>query len=363
MSAATSYRRAATRALFLLWGLFWFAMIVVEMQDSLLRHEGVHWWEPVLWQGSSMFVASLWLMLGRRFDARWEAYLDRPWRWVWLHLRWFPAIALTFIPSIYLIRDGIYALAGMTYVHERWGFIIVYESVKLALFGGLWVAVIFGLDTFAQLRSQRERLLAMQKAVAESQLRQLQNQLRPHFLFNALNTISSLMHVDPARADRLLVRLGDLLRASLQIDRRELAALGEELKVLETYALVMQERFVDRVQLSWDLDPGTLHGAVPSLLLQPLLENAFRHGVELTHEPVTVRIQSRRIAEELHFIIANTGSLTADARAGGIGLSNCRERLRLLYGERAGVTLTQVDTEVHAHVVLPWQEHRAAEAA
>lgn len=356
MIAERSYRRAATRALLLLWGVFWLAMIVVEMQDSLLRHEGVHWWEPIVWQGSSMLMATLWLMLGRRFDARWEAYLHRPWYWVWLHLRWFPVIALTFIPAIYLIRDGVYALADMTYVHERWGFIIVYESVKLALFGGLWIAVIFGLDTFAQLRSERERLLVMQKALAEAQLRQLQSQLRPHFLFNALNTISSLMHVDPERADRLLVRLSDLLRASLQIDRGEQAQLGEELKVLEMYALVMQERFVDRVQLSWDVDPQTLEGAVPSLLLQPLLENAFRHGVETANAAVVISVRSRRVGDELHFLIANTGSLTTDARPGGIGLRNCRERLRLIHGERAGVTLTQVGEEVHARVVLPWRE-------
>jgi len=358
MIADLSYRRAATRALFLLWGVFWLAMIVVEMQDSFLRHEGVRWWEPVVWQGSSMLMATLWLMLGRRFDARWEAYLDRPWRWVWLHLRWFPVIALTFIPTIYLIRDGVYALAGATYIHERWGFIIVYESVKLALFGGLWIAVIFGLDTFAQLRSERERLLAMQKALAESQLHQLQSQLRPHFLFNALNTISSLMHVNPERADRLLVRLGDLLRASLQIDRSAQAPLGEELKVLEMYALVMQERFIDRVQLLWDVDPQTLEGAVPSLMLQPLLENAFRHGVEMAHASVVISVGSRRVGDELHFLIANTGLLATDVRPGGIGLQNCRERLRLLHGEQASVTLAQVGEEVHARVVLPWRVYQ-----
>ncbi|HEY5810909.1 MAG TPA: histidine kinase [Povalibacter sp.] len=363
MTADPTYRSKANQALFVLWALFWLAMIVVELQDSFLDHPGVRWWEPVLWEGSSMVVVTLWLLLQRRFDAHYEPYLERPLHWFGHHLKWFPLIALTFIPSIYAIRNGIYALAGMTYHHEPWGFIVVYESVKLLLFGGLWLAIIFGLDSFAQWRSQRERLLAVQKSLAESQLQQLQSQLRPHFLFNALNTISSLMQTDTARADRLLVRLSDLLRASLQADQQELTSLGDELRVLELYALIMQERFVDRVQLVWDIDQQTLPAAVPSLLLQPLLENAFKHGVEQSHEAVTIQIHSRRDGGQLQFAIGNTGALAAWSRPRGIGLRNCRERLRLLYGDAAAITLTQEAGEVWVRVSLPWQKCAAAEAA
>lgn len=363
MTADPSYRSKATQALFVLWALFWLAMTVVEMQDSFLRHSGVRWWEPVLWEGSSMVMATLWLLLQRQFDARYEPYLERPLRWFGHHLKWFPLIALTFIPSIYVIRNGVYALAGMTYRHDSWRFIVAYESVKLLLFGGLWLAIIFGLDSFAQWRSQRERLLAVQKSLAESQLQQLQSQLRPHFLFNALNTISSLMHTDTARADRLLVRLSDLLRASLQADRQESTSLGEELRILELYAVIMQERFADRVQVIWDIDPRTLPLAVPSLLLQPLLENAFKHGVEQSHEAVTIRVSSCFDGERLRFSIGNTGRLAAASRSGGIGLRNCRERLRLLYGDAGVVTLEQEADEVWAHITLPRQQFVAAEAA
>ncbi len=172
------------------------------------------------------------------------------------------------------------------YRHEPWPDLFVYESVKLVLFGNLWLGIIFGFNSFALWRSQREQLLQIQKSLAETQLLHLQSQLRPHFLFNALNTVSSLMHSDPARADRMLVRLGDLLRASLQVERRELSPMQEELQLLELYAQIMQERFVGRVNLSWDIDARTLRAAVPSLLLQPLLENAFKHGVEKSQQPV-----------------------------------------------------------------------------
>ena len=111
----------------------------------------------------------------------------------------------------------------------RWPQIFIYESIKLLLFAGLWFSIIFGLSSFALWKQERERLLTLQKHLAESQLAQLRAQLQPHFLFNALNTISSLMQVDVDRADRLLAQLADLLRSSLQAGTRQITSLREEL--------------------------------------------------------------------------------------------------------------------------------------
>ena len=169
-----------------------------------------------LWEGTSCLVATFWLVLERRGANRWNQHLADPWRWFGKHLAWMPLIAVTFIVAIYGIRHGVYALTNETYEHESWSYIFVYESAKLVLFAGLWLGIIFGLESFARWREEREQLLALQKHLAESQLAQLKAQLQPHFLFNALNTISSLMQVDVERADRLLTRLADLLRASLR---------------------------------------------------------------------------------------------------------------------------------------------------
>ena len=176
----------------------------------------IRWWEPLLWEGSSCLVATFWLVLERRVASRWNQHLAHPWRWFGKHLAWMPVVAITFIVAIYSIRHGVYALTDETYEHESWPFIFFYESVKLVLFAGLWLGIIFGLESFARWRNEREQLLTLQKHLAESQLAQLKAQLQPHFLFNALNTISSLMQVDVERADRLLTRLADLLRASLR---------------------------------------------------------------------------------------------------------------------------------------------------
>lgn len=349
---------SANSVLFSLWALFWVAMMVVALQDASLNPH-IRWWEPLLWEGSSALTATCWFAAQRRVDARYAAYLDRPWQWFAQHLKWLPIVVPTFIPAIYGIRHFVYGLAGRSYNHEPWLFVIPYETAKLVLFAGLWLGIIFGVDSFAQWRTQRERLLEMQRALAESQLLQLKTQLRPHFLFNALNTISSLMHSDTARADRLLVRLGDLLRMSLQVDRQEATSLSEELRMLDLYAQIMVERFPDRVELQWSIDAQTRAGSVPALLLQPLLENAFKHGVERTSALVSIRVESRLDEGQLVLSVANTGTLDFSASTGGIGLRNCRERLHVQYGGAAALDLRQDGPDVVARIRLPWREQQA----
>jgi len=322
---------STNRALFGLWALFWLLMIVIALQDDL-GDANVQWWEPILWEGSSCLVATFWLVLERRGANHWNQYLADPWRWFGKHLAWMPLIAVTFIVAIYGIRHGVYALTTETYEHESWLYIFFYESVKLVLFAGLWLGIIFGLESFARWRKEREQLLTLQKHLAESQLAQLKAQLQPHFLFNALNTISSLMQVDVARADRLLTRLADLLRASLQASARDTASLREELKLLELYAQIMQERFAGRVTLTWNIADDALEAQVPALLLQPLLENAFKHGVSETRSRPFVDIHLSVNQRQLTFLVKNS---TEDFSSGdvkeNIGLSNLRRQLELLY--------------------------------
>jgi two-component sensor histidine kinase len=351
MSASSNYP-GSSRALFALWALFWLLMMAVAIQDEYTDPD-VKWWEPILWEGSSCVVATAWLLLQRRVASRWNHYLDQPLKWFGKHFVWLPVIAFTFIVLIYAIRHGVYALTGETYQHASWGYTFLYESIKLVLFTGLWLAIIFGLASFSRWREERERLLELQKHLAESQLAQLKAQLQPHFLFNALNTISSLMQSDVERADRLLARLADLLRASLAVGARHLTSLREEWKLLELYASIMQERFAGRVTLSWDASEEALEAAVPAMLLQPLLENAYKHGVERSSQTVAIRVQARRAGDTLRILIHNTGSLSA-TQAGGIGLRNCHERLALVYGERAQLTLAPDADGVAATVTLPY---------
>jgi hypothetical protein len=334
-----------------LWATFCLLMITVQMQDAL--RNGYSWWEPILWEGSSMLAATCWLLLAMRALEYHARYLDRPLTWFGCHLRWLPLFAVTFIPAVYAMRYGVYHLAGRTYHHPPWSFVLVSECVRLTLFTVLWLGILFGLDAYGQWQSQRGRVLALQKALAESQLARLQAQLRPHFFFNALNTISALMHVDVARADRLVAGLGDLLHISLRSGEQEMTPLREELRSLQLYAQIMQERFRDRVTLNWDEDPGATDTPVPALLLQPLLENAFRHGVERNTVPVHIDVSARRAGDSLDVVIRNTGSRLAPDYAEGVGLRNCRERLRIIYGEAAALQVRSEDGAVAARVSIP----------
>lgn len=345
-------------ALFVLWSLFWLLMILIALQDALQR-SGLQWWEPLLWEGSSGLFATFWLLMQRRADRRYAAHVDTPLRWFWHHLKWLPLVAVTFIVVVYGFRHAVYGALGETYEHESWAFVFAYETIKLALFFGLWLGIIFGFHSYARWRAQQQRLLSLQKTLAESQLAQLKAQLRPHFFFNALNTVSALMHVDVTRADRLLARLGDLVRASLQAGEQETTSLREELRMLDLYCQIMQERFADRVTVTRRVDENTLDAAVPTLLLQPLLENAFKHAVERTSGSVEIEISAERNAAQLQIVVRNTGSLTAEARPGGVGLRNCRERLHVMFGDDARLELLHTGAAVEARVAIPWREHGA----
>jgi len=346
------------RALFALWALFWLLMIVVAVEDQR-NNTSVRWWEPFLWEGSSCLVMTGWLVLQRRVSTRWDEYLAQPSRWFGLHLAWFPAVVVSFVVGIYSIRHAVYALADATYRHDPWPQVFLYETVKLLLYVGLWLSILFGLASFTRWQQERERLLALQKHFAESQLAQLKAQLQPHFLFNALNTISSLMHVDAARADALLAQLADLLRSSLQTGASQLTSLHEEVKLLKLYADIMRARFGARVSVTWDIAENTLDAAVPAMLLQPLLENAFKHGVEHTSRSVTIRVVARREGEALRIVVHNTGgALSAEPRR-GIGLANSRERLEVLYGEHARLDLAQDADGVAAKLSLPYRREAA----
>jgi LytS/YehU family sensor histidine kinase len=129
--------------------------------------------------------------------------------------------------------------------------------------------------------------------------------------------------------------------------------------MLELYAQIMQERFADRVSLNWNIDSAAFGSSIPALLLQPLLENAFKHGVERSRDAVRIDIEARRDGDRLHIAVRNTGSVLPADRNEGVGLRNCRERLSVLYGEAAQLQLKQLPGAVEASVTFPWQEHRA----
>ena len=337
----SAWPRGLWQALLGAWCLFWLLLISVAVQDNWDK-PGVLWWQPLLWEGSAALAGTLLMLAMLRYGVHQQGWLSTPWRWFWQHLKWLPLISTLYIVLIYGLRHAIYALADLHYNHLPWLSLWFYETLKLGLFMALWLGVLFGLHSFLAGRDQQLRLQAMQQALSEAKLQQLKAQLQPHFLFNTLNTISAFMHSDVERADRLLTQLADLLRASLTLGEHDTVPLAEELQLLRLYAAIMSERFAPRVQIDWQIAGDTLQVALPTLLLQPLLENAFKHGVECASGLTRIEIASHREAGKVHIRVSNTrpdSRMEGRARSTGVGLRNCRERLQTIYGERARLRL------------------------
>lgn len=199
--------------------------------------------------------------------------------------------------------------------------------------------LVIGLHGYAALAKARERELKaaqLEGSLAQAQLRNLRLQLQPHFLFNALNTISATMYDDPTAADEMLDQLAELLRASLRTAQSDEVSLGEELALLDRYLALMRARFGERLTVALDLDPEASAALVPSLLLQPLVENAIRHGNAERVGRGTIAVRSRKEGGRLVLEVEDDGPGDPGAapdRPPGLGLAATAERLRLLYGD------------------------------
>jgi len=194
--------------------------------------------------------------------------------------------------------------------------------------------------------SQAQKLAAaqLQTRLAEASLQSLQRQLHPHFLFNTLHSISALIPRDPEAADAMLGQLSDLLRLTLdRIGTQELP-LKEELDFVQKYVEIERTRFGDRLQVDFDIAPETLDAAVPNMLLQPLVENAIRHGIARKVGGGRVEITARRNDGDLCLMVRDTGPGLAEAQPGlskGVGLANTRSRLEHLFGERHSLDFSE----------------------
>lgn len=340
------------------WALFWVLMMTIGVQDHL-RQGGNAVWKPLLWEGSSMLVSSLIVWLQWRRTARLDELLNRPWRWFAASLAWLPLAAPGFVAAVFALRHAVHALAGEAYTHEPWPVVLRYEALKFSMFYLLFTAIAFGLRSHAALAGARLRLERERRLAQGAQLLQLAQQIEPHFLFNALNTIASTIHTDPALADTLLMRLAALLRAATDLARQPETALADELALLEAYASIMRERFADRVDIVFDVDPAALACRVPSLLLQPLLENAFRHGVERRLARTRIVVRAHRSDQRLRLEVQDdAGELPSrpalpEMSAWGVGLGNLQQRLQTRHGDSASLTLQAREGGVLARVELP----------
>ncbi len=246
---------------------------------------------------------------------------------------------------------------------ESWtpGFVILRRATSQlpTYLGVVGVAHAFLFSHRARERSRREAEL--EARLAEARLQALRMQLNPHFLFNTLNSIASLTHQDPHAAVEMIATLSDLLRLSLNASGREEVTLREELDFLNHYLLIQKARFGERLRIEMEIEPAALDAMVPVLVLQPLVENAVKHGIEKHIAPGVISIVARRSGDLLHIQVADNGrgmnkSADGSSPREGVGLSNTRSRLKELYGSRGVLKLEPPQRGGFlVEIQLPWR--------
>jgi len=219
-----------------------------------------------------------------------------------------------------------------------------------------WVAVVLGLffggigsityflsqrieQLDAEVKQRRMNEMESEKRQMEAQLKMLQAQIEPHFLFNTLANVSSLIDTDPALSKKLLERLNDWLRIALVRTRSDNATLGDELEMLENYLQILKIRFGDRLRWDTDVEGEARNLVFPPMLLQPLVENAVRHGIEPKIGGGEIQIRASLCDTLLRIEVSDTGVGLIGKEGGGTGLANIRARLATLYGERGRLTI------------------------
>ena len=225
----------------------------------------------------------------------------------------------------------------------------------------LGLFILLGLNARLDLENERNRTSELYTLWLNARLDTLRGQLNPHFLFNTLHTISSLLFTDTRRADKLLADFSDVLRTTLREGQREFSTVREEVEYARRYLSIEETRFEDRLRISFAVDETSLGARVPSLILQPLIENAIKYGISNSAGANSVVVEVRRGGDTLVMEVSNDSRADASPvspdKKIGIGLNNVRERLMAIYG--ADYTLSSLrlpGNRWSTRISLPYQE-------
>lgn len=278
-----------------------------------------------------LFPPLLWIV--RRIRIRRNNW----WRTVPLNLLTMVGFSVCHTTLMHITRSVLSPLLGLgPYDYGNMLYRYPMEFAEHVLFFSIAVGAIYVVDSYRESRNRQIATAELEARLAEAQLQNLRLQLQPHFLFNALNTISSVMHEDVDRADAMLTQLSDLLRRTLRAANSQEIPLEEELALLKGYLAIMEARFGDDLQVNFAIDPDLSDVLVPQLILQPLVENSIRHARETEFSKLDINICARREQQNLLLQVSDNGPGISDLETGewrkGVGLSNTEERLEGLYG-------------------------------
>ncbi|WP_164155864.1 sensor histidine kinase [Sandarakinorhabdus rubra] len=341
----TGFFHDKNRAFWILQGGGWFAYLMLRALSGLANSMGLAFVLPAVIVTATGFSITLLLAAAYR-----RLITMKPiWTWTLTALLLAGASALFSVLEVW---------AHATFYEPGWqprgieflGAILLDFAVL-----GAWTGLYFGINYYLLLAEQSERMLNMAAQANSAQLAMLRYQLNPHFLFNTLNSISTLVLLkQTARANAMLSRLASFLRYSLVGEREGLATVAQEAEALKLYLDIERTRFESRLRTRFDIAPDVMEARLPSLLLQPIIENSIKYAVTPSEDGADILVDARRMGDRLVITIADTGpglgAVPPEAGGTGVGLANIRERLVQSYG--ADHRFELADNDPHGLIIL-----------
>ncbi len=222
------------------------------------------------------------------------------------------------------------------------------------LFLLIWNLIYFTYHYVVKSRQEQLDKIRLQSLVKELELKTIKSHINPHFIFNALNSIRALVDENPERARQAITELSNILRSSMQAEKLETAPLERELNIVKDYLALEYIRFEDRLNVEYDIDEDTLNQPVPPMMLQTLVENAIKHGISKLVNGGIIKITSDFTQDFHELIVENTGRMNGDFNPDGFGLHSTKNRLMLMYGDKATFKITNEGNDrVKAVVTMP----------
>jgi signal transduction histidine kinase len=335
----------------LAWGMFTLFMMVLLTGQALTGATPLHWrtllLSPLFYGAIGLLLTPIVFRLATRFNltagrAHWLPYLL-------VHAG--ASVGLTILyRGLYF---GALALVSATSGPVSWQQILSSVNVWIPIY---WMVlfVAYSLDYHDKWQRRNLDAVRLEMQLVQAQLLALKQQLNPHFLFNTLNAIATLIGDEPKKAQRMTAKLGEFLRMVLDHSESQQVPLAQELHFIELYLEMEQVRFSDRLAVTYQVAPAALPALIPHLLLQPLVENAVRHGLSAGGQG-RLHIQADRHNGQLVLEVRDSGPGPAPASPWGVGLTNSEQRLRALYGDRYVLALRPAPGQgTSVHLELPF---------
>jgi len=231
--------------------------------------------------------------------------------------------------------------------------ILMINVFNLGVVTFIWLAIYFGVHYLENYRRTEIQAVQLTSTLKEAALSSLRTQLNPHFLFNALNSIRALTLENPQKAHEAITRLSNILRYTLQSGEAPVADLKTELRVVRDYLEIEKIRFEERLEVMFDIDPATEAVQVPVMAIQTLVENAIKHGISTLTQGGDIIVRSTRQNGRAIVEVENSGDWKDPSETTRVGLDNVRQRLRLIYGQSAELSISPLSDRVIVKLELP----------